>query len=333
MLKVVVIGNNLFRWIDFLRKQVKTDAEISYLDTYDEGVVCKAIGEVDVAVTMIFTPRMGRAAKHLRLIQMPGAGYDKIHPESVPSGVVLANCYEHEQGIAEWTLMMCLAFCRRLIEADSQLRQGDWSLSPVAGVVDPYPELGGKTMGILGLGRIGCAVARLSKAFGMRSLGSDIAPISDKKKDELGMEFTGGSEALGQILSRSDFLTIAIPLNSSTRGLIGEEELELMKPTACLINPARGPIVDEKALFGALRDRTIKGAALDAWYIYGGDDGRRISPSLYPFQSLPNVIMTPHISGWTEQTMRRRFEIVAANLDRLANNEPLVGIVREMSKL
>ena len=332
MLKIVVIGNNLFRWIDFLREQVKTDAEITYLDTYDEEKVCALIEEVDAAVTMIFTPAMGKAAKRLRLIQLPGAGYDKIHHESIPPGVIVANCYEHEQGIAEWTLMMCLALCRKLIEADSQLRQGDWSLSPVAGAVDPYPELGGKTMGIVGLGRIGRAVASLCRAFRMRCVGSDIAGVSDEEGDELGLDFVGGGEDLDQIVQQSDFLTIAVPLNAFTRGLVGERELASMKPTAYLINPARGPIVDEKALFEALRDRKIAGAALDAWYIYCKDDGRRISPSMYPFHSLSNVLMTPHISGWTEQTMRRRFEIVAANIDRFAKNETLMDVVPGMSR-
>ena len=241
MLRIVVIGNNLSRWIDFLREQVKTDAEITYLDTYDEERVCEVIEEADAAVTMIFTPAMGKAAKRLRFIQMPGTGYDKIDPDSVPPGVVVANCYEHERGIAEWTLMICLALCRKLILADSQIRRGDWGFSPVAGTVDPYPELGGQTMGIVGLGRIGRDVARLAAAFGMRCIGNDAVSLSEEERNDLGLEFVGGLEDLDQILREADFLTVAVPFLASTRGLIGSRELGLMKPTAYLINPASSP--------------------------------------------------------------------------------------------
>ena len=171
-------------------------------------------------------------------------------------------------------------------------------------------EVIGKTLGILGFGHIGQEVARLAQAFDMkiRSLRS------------------GHSRAeLEALLEASDFLVLACPLTPETRGLIGPAELARMRPSASLINVARGEVVDEAALYEALRDRRIRSAAIDVWYQYPKDGAPRM-PSRFPFQELDNVILTPHCSAWTERVVNLRFHDIAANIDRLVAGEPLVNV-------
>ena len=134
------------------------------------------------------------------------------------------------------------------------------------------------------------------------------------------------------MLSEADFVLVSPPLVDATRGLIGVREFELMRPDAYLINPARDHIVDEKALYDALASCSIVGAAIDTWYEYpvGQDDSPR--PSKYAFWELDNVIMTPHHSGATEGTRTRRAATVAANIDRLANGQPLENVIDELSR-
>jgi len=262
---------------------------------------------------------------------MPGAGWDKIDPAGIPSGVLVANCYEHEQGMAEYVLMMCLALSRKLLEADRTIRQGDWRLFPALG--HPlYPELGGRTLGIVGLGRIGTAVARLAGAFGMRRRAVDLRPIGEEERAGLGLEWSGGMDQLDRLLVESDFVVLAVPFDEATRGLIGARRLRLMQPSAYLLNPARAELCDERALYEALRDGVIAGAALDAWWHYPTTEGEVVAPSSYPYHELTNVIMTPHSSGSTQQTMDRRMEVVAANLDRFLRGEPVVNVVAALSR-
>jgi phosphoglycerate dehydrogenase-like enzyme len=114
--------------------------------------------------------------------------------------------------------------------------------------------------------------------------------------------------------------------------MIGTRELHMMKSTAFLINPARAELIDERALYEALRDNVIAGAALDPWWHYP-KDREKAAPSDYPFRDLPNVVMTPHVSGYTTGTVERRFRVVAANIDRFARGEPIVNVVRELSRV
>jgi phosphoglycerate dehydrogenase-like enzyme len=142
-----------------------------------------------------------------------------------------------------------------------------------------------------------------------------------------GVEYGAGKEAMDWVLRGSDFVLVSTPLMDSTQNLIGERELSLLCPNAYLINPARGHIVNEKALYNALVSKSIAGAAIDTWYEYpvSSDDSPR--PSEYPFWKLENVIMTPHHSGATIGTLDRRAATVAANIDRLAKGQPLVNVI------
>jgi phosphoglycerate dehydrogenase-like enzyme len=141
-----------------------------------------------------------------------------------------------------------------------------------------------------------------------------------------GLAFLGGPGTLDEVLSRADYLAITLSLTEATRGLLGERELRLMKPTAVLVNVARAEIVDEAALFRALAQRTIAGAALDVWYRYPKGPGPTF-PACHAFQELPNVLMTPHVSGWTEGMLEARAKLIAENTHRVARGEPPVNLI------
>ncbi len=296
----------------------------------DEAAIVPRMPEVDVLVTLAFTPAMGAAARRLKLVQVPGAGLDRIDRAALPPGASLANVYGHEVGIAEYVLGAMLALGRSLGRLDAALRRGAWESQWAVNVPAPpvWLELAGKTLGILGYGRIGQCVARRALAFDMTVCAIRQSLPVDAASN--GLAFLGGPRDLDEILARADYLAITLPLTPSTRGLLGKREFGLMKPNAVLVNVARAEIADEDALYDALARGTIAGAALDVWYRYPTDAGPTL-PAHRPFHELPNVLMTPHVAGWTEGTLEARAKLIAENIGRVARGEPplnLIGLPR-----
>jgi phosphoglycerate dehydrogenase-like enzyme len=289
----------------------------------DLGVASK-LGDVDVLVTLAFTREMAAAAQRLRLVQVPGAGLDRIDRAAIPAGAWLANAYGHETGIAEYVLGVMLAWTRELARLDAALHAGTWLSQWAVGTPAPptWPELAGKTLAIIGYGRIGQCLARRARAFDMTVL----ATRRDLSKPD-GLVELHGPDRLRDVLARADYVAVTASLSAETRGLIGPRELAAMKPAAMLINVARAEIVDEDALYRALAERSIAGAALDVWYRYPTAAGPTL-PATRPFHALPNVIMTPHVSGWTEGMLEARATLIAGNIARAARGEPPLNLIR-----
>jgi phosphoglycerate dehydrogenase-like enzyme len=301
---------------DRVRARLRIPCEVTLTDD-------RAIGDVDVLVSMAFTRDMAAAAPRLRLVQVPGAGLDRIDRTALAPGTALANAYGHDVGIAEYVIGAMLAISRSFCRVDAALRQGRWDSVWSGAAVPLWPELAGKTLGVLGYGRIGQAVARRALAFDM-----DVLAIRRDagRPDPNGLGFVRGPAALDEVLGRADYLAITLALTPDTRGLIGARELARLKPTAMLINVARGEVVDEDALYDALRRGAISGAALDVWYRYP-TGAALVHPGHRPFHELPNVLMTPHVSGWTEGMMDARAGIIAENIHRTARGEAPVNLV------
>jgi phosphoglycerate dehydrogenase-like enzyme len=290
----------------------------------DEASIVGKLGDVDVLITLAFTREMAAAAPRLRLVQVPGAGLDRIDRAALPPGTWLANAYGHEVGIAEYVVGVMLAWTRELVRLDAALHRGTWLSQWAVGTPAPptWPELAGRTLGIVGYGRIGRCLAQRARAFDMTVL----ATRRDVSTPD-GLVELHGPDGLGHVLGRSDYVAITASLSAETRGLIGERELAAMKATAVLINVARAEIVNEDALYRALETQTIAGAALDVWYRYPTAAGVTW-PGTRPFHELPNVLMTPHVSGWTDGMLEARARLIADNIARVARGEPPVNLVR-----
>lgn len=316
------VGGFAACFVEPVRARLETTCELL---VGEEDELLPRLSEVDVVVTLTFTPAMGAAAARLRLVQVPGAGVDRVDRRALPASAVVANAYGHDRGIAEYVLGAMLAWNHRFVSVDASLRRGRWEAAWSHDAPPPpfVPELGGKTLGILGYGRIGQAVARRARAFDMTVHAIRREP---KGTSAEGLASLVGPEGLEALLRGADYVAITLALTPETRGMIGARQLALMKRSAVLINVARGEVVDEDALYEALAGGTIAGAALDVWYRYPAGPGPTL-PSRRPFHELPNVLMTPHVSGWTEGMLEARAAVIAGNIARIARGEAPVNLV------
>ncbi len=243
-----------------------------------------------------------------RLIQMPAVGFDVVdHRAAAELGIPVANCAGYNRdAVADWVVMAILNLLRFGAYGDRKMRSGEWPYSQMRG-----RELGALTVGIVGLGNVGTAVASRIAAFGSRVLFCDVVPKG----------FLGASQVpFVDLLRQSDVITVHTPLDRDTRGLIDEEALSQMKPEAVLVNASRGPVVDERALIAALRAGRIAGAALDVYELepLAADS---------PLRTLENVFLAPHVGGATEQAQARVLEVVRANVERALAGEELINVV------
>ncbi|HKT13729.1 MAG TPA: 2-hydroxyacid dehydrogenase [Terriglobia bacterium] len=323
-LEVVLAGKVAAKAAGDLKALINVPVAISpFPVNHEDPRMLKALAAADVAVGHFFTEGMARACRGLKLLQAPNAGIDSFRTDLLSTRTTVANAYFHGPGIAEYVLMMVLALSRNLMNMDAWFRRGSWQGSWTTGEV-PVAEVHGKSLGLVGYGTIGREVASRARALGMSIKVVSAHPPKRKPRD---VDFWKGPAALSQLLKESDYVVLACPLNKGTRGLIGPREFEQMKRSAFLINVARGAVVQEGALYQALKSRRIAGAAIDVWYQYP-TDGERGRPSRFPFHKLPNLVMTPHVSGWTLGTRRKRLQLVAENINRLAAGKTLLNVVQ-----
>jgi phosphoglycerate dehydrogenase-like enzyme len=269
---------------------------------------------------------MAKHAPRLRLAQVAGAGTDGIAAESLPVGAVVANTFHHGRSIAEYVVTALGVLTRGLVAADAALRTGTW-WSPVYNPDLPQPGvLCGTTVGLLGFGSIGSQAWTVLRCLGLR--GIVVTRSGRSMAQSVGLEWSAGPERLDDLLSQADHVVVCVPLSDDTRGLIGAAQFARMKPSAVLVNVSRGPVVDEQALFDALRTRRIAAAAIDVWYEYP-TQGDRGEPSRLPFASLDNVLMTPHLSGVTSDTFRGRVDDILRNLNALSDGRELINVVSQ----
>jgi phosphoglycerate dehydrogenase-like enzyme len=303
--------------IEFITADIRTEV----LDSNEPAQADAALADADVLLTGAWRSGFPAVPK-LRLLQVPLAGTDGIDVSSLPRGVTLCNAYGHEPALGEFAIMMMLAWRHRLFEIATSFREGSWSWSPIVGGA-VRGEIGGQTVGIVGLGHIGREVAWRSAALGCRVL----AVNRTMREKPAPVEHVFSWTELDRMLGECDIVVLSCALTPETTGLIDARRLAAMKPGAFLINLARGPIAGEQALYRALRDGVIGGAALDTWWRYPSADDPAPRPSSYPFHELPNVIMTPHCSPRTDGTIERRSRNVARNIDRFVRGEPLENVV------
>jgi len=318
------VGKVAARAADFFKAHTKTPAMfLPFPVNRENPQLLKALAEADVAVGHFFTEGMARAARNLKLLQAPNAGVDAYSTELLSPRTTVANAYFHGPAVAEYVVMMVLSLSRDLLNLDAQFRKGIWGGSWTQGEV-PGAEVLGKSLGLIGYGTIGREVASRAQALG---LSVKVISAHPPKRKPAGLDFWKGPAALHQLLKESDYVVLACPLNKDTRGLIGSRELGRMKRSAFLINVARGAVVQEEALYRALKERRIAGAAIDVWYRYPTAN-KPCRPSRFPFHKLSNLVMTPHVSGWMLGTRQKRLQLVVENIGRLVAGRPLLNVIQ-----
>lgn len=262
--------------------------EVEVRTGLDEAALVAAIGAFDALVvrsqTRVSEPVL-EAGKRLRVVGRAGVGVDNIDVAAATKrGILVVNAPRGNiAAAAEHTIALLLASARWIPQADASVRRGEWQRSRYTGV-----EIRGKTLGVIGLGNIGTEVAKRAQGLEMEVIAFDPV-VPEERAEQFNVELVG----LDDLLRRADFVSVHVPLVEGTRNLINAERLALMKPTARLINAARGGIVDEAALADALGRGVLAGAAADVF--------EREPPSESPLLALPNFIATPHIAASTAE--------------------------------
>ena len=278
-----------------------------YLDRA-EGLFCLLTIKIDRALL--------DRAPHLRVVSNMAVGYDNIDVtectrRGIPVGYTPGVLTD---GTADLAMALLLAMARRLPEASQDARAGLWKTWSPAGWLGA--DLNGATLGIVGMGKIGQAVVQRAHGFGLHILYSDVNRLPTETEQKLQITW----QPFDELIQQSDLISIHVPLTPQTRGLIGADQLRRMKPTAVLVNTARGPVVQTAALLQALQENWIAGAALDV------TDPEPL-PADHPLYTLPNCLIVPHIGSATRNTRRRMAELACENLIAGLESKPLPNCV------
>jgi len=256
-------------------------------------------------------------APKVKVIAHRAAGFDNIDvEEATRRGIMVCNAPRGViEATADFAFGLMLASARKMVEAINATFKGEWKIWDPMAVPYLGDDVHHKTLGIIGMGRIGSEVARRARGFSMRVLYYDI--VRNPREAELGAEYVPD---LATLLREADFVTIHVPLNKETRHIIGAKELACMKPTAILINTSRGGTVDQKALYQALKERRIQAAAIDV------TEEEPIPPD-DPLLSLDNIIISPHIAGGSKRARLEMDLLAAENVVAALKNEPMPSCV------
>jgi phosphoglycerate dehydrogenase-like enzyme len=307
------------QFVSELSRAISVPNTLTGIRDQSDSEMAEIVSETDIVVSSLLKPAwLSHGAEHLRLVHSDGAGIDGISVADLPPGCKVCNVHGHERALAEIAFMDMLILQKNLFKLDSSLRKGDWSWE-----MGNMRELRNYNLLVLGLGPAGSEIVRWGHFMGMNVTALTRSPSAERAR-KAGLQVLGSLRELGSHLAAADFIVIAIPASNETIDLIGEKELQKMKPSAFLINVGRAKVVNEQALYEALRTRKIAGAGLDVWYQYPEGTGKEL-PSHFPFQDLDNVVMTPHKP--TIETMEYRWTKIGKNIGRLARGEPLENVV------
>ncbi|MBQ7064401.1 MAG: D-glycerate dehydrogenase [Firmicutes bacterium] len=310
----IIVAHNV---AENVLRSMRNQAEVLVL-TGDRQELLQQVGDADAIHgngSLVIDEELLAAAPRLKIVALSSVGYNNLDLEAMRRhGVVATNVPGVlDDTLADLTMGLLIGTARRLAESDRMMRAGIWRPGgkPIWGV-----EISGKTMGIIGMGRIGQAIARRG------ALGMSMPILYHNRHRNPQAEQLYGAELvpLDELMSQSDYVVIAAPLTPETRGMVGEHEIGLMKPTAVLVNIGRGPIVDEQALIRALQEGRIFGAGLDVF------EKEPLAPDS-PLLKLNNVMMVPHIGSETQEARERMADLAARNILSVLRGEgPLTPV-------
>ncbi len=289
---------------------LSTAAQVDNKPDISADDLLKVAGEYDAMVVRgrtKVTPAVFEAAKKLKVVGRAGVGVDNIDLAAARSkGVTVVNAPKSTSlAVAELALGMMFCLARMVPKADSTMKQGQWIKKQLEGI-----ELNGKTLGIVGMGNIGTAIAKKAAALGMKTLGYDTLVSADEIKKR-------GAEPvpLSDIYAKSDFITFHLPLTPESKGMVSGQAFAQMKRGVRIVDAARGGIIDETALLAALESGQVAAAALD---VYATEP-----PGLTALVAHPNVVATPHIGAQTEEAQDRAAEDIASEVLNALRGDPL----------
>jgi phosphoglycerate dehydrogenase-like enzyme len=268
-------------------------------------------------VDMLVDDQLFTDGPNLKLIQLLSAGYNRADIEAArKAGVPICNNGgANSVAVSEHALLLMLAASRQLVRQHTNVAAGRWRGNDVP----QLHELRNKTLGVIGLGSIGTKTARLGLAFGMNVIYYDIARLTESQEDSLGVRFRLFSE----VIRESDIISPHVPLNPTTRHMIGKAQFEEMKDSAILVNTSRGPVVDEAALYDALTTDKIAGAGLDVF-------DEEPTPPDNPLLKLDNITMTAHMAGPTFESHKARVRNAFDNVQRVNRGKDPLWIIPEL---
>ncbi len=323
-MKTLVVG--LQERVERSKTAIAPRLEVTYVDLQPLDGLAPYLPEAEILVT---TPmlRVDEAllerAPRLRLVQVPSTGYDRVDLDAtrrrrIP---VAHSGGTNALSVAEHVFMVMMALIKRLIPNHLGISQGQWAANKARLAGEGLYELHGKTLGIVGFGRIGRQVARRAIPFNLHTLYYDIVRASPEDEREYQVTYVERAE----LLRRADILTVHVPLNPSTYHLIGEAELRQLKPSAIVVNAARGPVVDPAPLAQMVEDGLLAGAAVD---VFETEPAPNDDPLVrLAMSGCERLVLTTHMAGLTAEANVRGLQAAFDNAGRLARGEPLQAVV------
>ena len=329
-MKIAVIGRTSYTKL--LRKFLKKDFIIKQFQNFN-SFSSEKFKDIDILISMTWGKSIWGEninvdipkTNKLKLIHLPGSGTDGIDFSKVPRGCLVCNVYEHEIAISEFIIANLLNWEIKLIDKIEKFKNYNWEDSMLFSK-KPHGELNKKKIAILGYGRIGKELTKKLSIFNV-----NVTVITRKKiKKENFFDRNLLVSKIKKYLKDFDYFIIACDLNDSTLNLITKKEISLMNKNCVIINVARGPIVNEKDLYIALKNKLIGGAIIDTWYRYPEKkDKKSFKPSRFNFGVLKNIVMTPHLSALSSNLLERRIKVISQNIIALKKNKKLINIVHE----
>lgn len=316
----IVFGNPLseyfYQKVEELKRKYPSHKFV--IKNKEEEDFINEIKDADCIVDGHLDEEIIKFAEELKVVFVPFAGIDKLSTKVLKEkGVIVSNSHGNARTVAERALALTLSLMGRVVEYNNDLKKGIWhGFSVREKADDTWESIQNKTCGIIGVGNIGLNIAKYLKIFDCKTIGfKRNINISCENIDEL-------NDNLDYVLNKSDILFLSLPLTKNTKGIINNNYLSKMH-NKFLINVGRGHLIEEKDLYKALKENTIKGFASDVWYIYPDKESKYKIPSKYPIHLFKNVVLSPHVAGYNDVATKGSIEGTIENIaEYIENGKP-----------
>lgn len=327
-MKVLYYQNSKMEDIQYLRKLLPNSIIVKHISPDKKDEIISCANQFDAVVGARLPDYFLKNAVNLKYFIIPFTGLpqqDKHIFDKYPY-ITVINSHFNYRYVAEHAWALLMASAKRLVPIHNKLIKGDWS--------PRYQDyisisLEGKTLLILGYGRIGKQIGKIGKCFGMYVEGIKRNKVNQNDEE---IDFIGTNDDLEERLPRADFIVIVLPLTQETKGYFGAKEFSLIKKGAYLINAGRGAVIDELALYSALKKDKLGGVALDTWWVYPKDKDSQSStmPSNFPLHEFENVVFSPHIASQVIGSEKKRMESIAEILKSIKSNKKIYPVNMEL---